>query len=187
MFLYTFCIAWLNCIATHKRACALTFSTAVAAAVAALLLPAASVREGASKWTREPLLAFLLAHAGPFVVVVVVACILNSLRIEEGDTERARERMHLKKKLVLQVIIFTIVCVFTAYCACVCLFRLFFLFFFAFFFCFCFCLAFVLFVYYNNDNKSCSCSLMLFVIVSYCKYFSVVFPLVSFCHNSCDH
>lgn len=58
--------------------------------------------ERASKWTREPLLAFLLAHAGPFIVVAVVACILNSLWIE-GETER--EIMHLKKKLVLQVII----------------------------------------------------------------------------------
>lgn len=81
--------------------------------------------------------------------------------------ERARERMHLRKKLVLQVIILPLLLTVRA-CACfACVFVFFPYFLFSF--------VFVLFVYYNNDNKNCSCSLMLFVIVSYCEYFSYVF------------
>lgn len=117
----------LNCL--HAQTCLRRAAVVAAASAAASLC----VREWASEQVnaRASLGAPSRLH---WPVCCCRCCLLPAfwtLFESQRVWERAREKMHLRKKLVLQVIIFTI----TAYCACVCLFRLCFWFFFFIFFC----------------------------------------------------
>lgn len=115
----------LNCL--HAQTC-LRRAAVVAAAAAASAAASQCVREWASEQVNAR--ASLGAPSRLRWPVCCCRCCLLpafwTLFESQRVWERARERMHLRKKLVLQVIIFTI----TAYCACVCLFRLCFCFFF---------------------------------------------------------